>query len=154
MSNYSFSPAYLAGSVTGAVAFETVTLGPYQVSPQLFGASHIHLMVTCLLTLAEHHSLLDDSRRFKFFVHLGRDRVTFRTHRTYPLAFGQLDPSLTDHPGNFAFTRVHEGFQPASKPVSTQFSSNGSSVFAGFASSRVPVLPLPSPSLIPVQHPS
>ncbi|KAK0474952.1 aspartic peptidase domain-containing protein [Armillaria novae-zelandiae] len=123
-----FELDYLLGSVTGCVAFDTVALGPYQLSSQIFGlANHTNNLGisgnhnsgilglafpsavsivnnTAVSPLANIFSYLPDSLRF-FALKLGRDEGHL-VDPTSSFSVGQLDPAFAKDFSNFAFYPV------------------------------------------------
>lgn len=84
-------------------------------------------------------SYFDDDRRF-FAFRLGRDLWDSS------LTFGQLDPSIANDSGGFAYTRVYQGLQSAPdywKLPLRAISLDGNITFSDFAQPRVPGSPTP-----------
>ncbi|KAI9465969.1 hypothetical protein BJY52DRAFT_1182872 [Lactarius psammicola] len=119
MSNYSFNLGYLVGSVNGVVAYETVALGPYEISQQAIGEFHSHS--TKARSFKDTSALVNETRGLnlsnaelswrmfsltsmtmtvRFFAfRLGRELLDSS------LTFGHLDPSIANDSGSFAYTR-------------------------------------------------
>ncbi|KAI0063476.1 acid protease, partial [Artomyces pyxidatus] len=158
LSNHSFSLSYLVGSVSGVVGFETVAVGPYQISPQVFALANetrgLNLSVagdsgilglsfplsaaippTSGKTLLENlFSYFDDAHRF-FAFHLGGDLYDSS------LSLGQLDPALANSTDGFTYTPVYTGRKGVPdywKLPLHAITLNGSASFSSLAPSRVP----------------
>ncbi|KAI0273780.1 aspartic peptidase domain-containing protein [Gloeopeniophorella convolvens] len=163
LTNHTFSLDYLVGSVNGVVGSETISLGPYEISPQAFalvdGTTGLNLSSvgnsgilgfsfpdaavippTAGQTLLENvFSYLDDDHRF-FAFHLGRDVLDSS------LSLGQLDDTFSHGDGSFAYTHVYQGSQPAPdfwKLPLRSVSLNGSVIISAFTQSRVSGSPTP-----------
>ncbi|KAL4250414.1 peptidase A1 family protein [Abortiporus biennis] len=122
-----FALEYLLGSVSGRVGTETVTLGPFQIEPQVFaladktmglglsgtGNSGIlglsfpleaSISATAGSTLLENIlSPFEDSDKY-FAFKLGRDQFTSS------FTVGQVDSTYANSPSDFAFTPVYPAY--------------------------------------------
>ncbi|THH33866.1 hypothetical protein EUX98_g214 [Antrodiella citrinella] len=123
LSNEPFNLNYLMGSVTGSVGTETVMLGPFQISSQVFGLANstsglglagtgnsgilglsfpleAAIADTAGMTLLENVlASFDDNHRY-FAFKLGRDDASSS------FTLGQIDSTFANSTGEFAFTTV------------------------------------------------
>ncbi|TFY65036.1 hypothetical protein EVG20_g5737 [Dentipellis fragilis] len=126
LSSYNFKLAYLIGTVSGSIGFETITLGSYQITAQVFAIANetrglnlssagnsgimglsfplsAAIPATAGKTILENmFAYFDEAHRF-FAFRLGRssDDSTF--------SFGQLDSMLSNSTNDFTRTAVYTG---------------------------------------------
>ncbi|KAG1900796.1 aspartic peptidase domain-containing protein [Suillus fuscotomentosus] len=106
LSNQPFELTYLVGSVLGTVGTETVTLGPYEISSQTFGAGNSGILglsfpLVASIPLTSGTPILDN-----LFTHFDDPHRFFRdiSYSDSSLTIGELDSSLTNDTSQFAFT--------------------------------------------------
>ncbi|KAA1474873.1 acid protease [Dentipellis sp. KUC8613] len=165
LSSYNFKLAYLIGTVSGSIGFETITLGSYQITAQVFAIANetrglnlssagnsgimglsfplsAAIPATAGKTILENmFAYFDDAHRF-FAFRLGRssDDSTF--------SFGQLDSLLSNSTDDFTRTAVYTGTGRHStldywKLPLHAITLNSSTSISSFTASRVPGSPTP-----------
>ncbi|KAI0053836.1 acid protease [Auriscalpium vulgare] len=163
LSDTPFKLGYLIGSVSGLVGFETIAVGSYQITPQVFAVANdtqgldlsaagdsgimgfafpgaASIPSTSGKTIVENlFSYFDDAHRF-FAFQLGGDL----TNSSFTL--GELDPAFANSTNDLTYTPVYTGHNVDLdywKLPLHAINLNSSTSFSGLAPSRVVGSPTP-----------